>query len=49
MEHTDKVLFQISQMESLDNVLTFLESVLQVDEEDETYQNFMERIRKYFD
>lgn len=49
MEHMDNVLFQISQMESLDNVLSFLESILHIDEEDETYQSFMERIRKYFD
>ncbi|GEM_PF-5553104 len=40
MEHMDNILFQISQMESLDNVLSFLESVLNVDDEDETYQGF---------
>lgn len=49
MEHMDNILFQISQMESLDNVLSFLDSVITVDEENDTYQEFMDRIRKYFD
>lgn len=49
MEHMDSVLLQISQMESLDNVLSFLESIIGVDEENDTYRDLLDRIRKYFD